>query len=115
MAPMRKVHDRIVCNLEEAFSSSKLRQIDDELTDKRMYRVKGPSKGLVEYVAYSGTSTQLSGFNVTRGSLDCGAVSAGKLRDDLQERLWLVWDIFSVGIQQRLELRYHHVYAHLEL
>lgn len=54
---MKKAHDQTQRNQKKASLISILRYTEDELTDKRMYRVKSASKGLVEYVAYSSSST----------------------------------------------------------
>lgn len=79
-----------------------------------MNGVQGAAEGLVENVAHPGTAAQFRGLDIPGRALDCAAVGAGELRDDLQQGLALVGDILAIGVQQRLELRGHDVDASLQ-
>lgn len=88
-------------------------KIEIEHTGQRMNAVQCSTKCLVENVADPSTATQFSCLNVPGRSFDRRTISTGKLRNDLQQRLTFVCDIFTVRIEKRLKLWDHHIDASL--
>lgn len=64
-----------------------------------MYGVQCATKDLVEYITQSSTAAQLCRLDITRRTLNRGAVRTGELRDDVQQRLALVRNILAVGVE----------------
>jgi len=81
---------------------------------ERMNRVEHSPKRLVENIANPGAAAQLRGLNISGSALDRLAIGRGELGDDLQQRLALVGNVVAVRVQQRLELRSHHIYSRLQ-
>lgn len=79
-------------------------EIEIEHTGQRMNAVQCSTECLVENVADPSTATQFGRLNVPGRSFDRRTISTGKLRNDLQQRLTFVCDIFTVRIEKRLKL-----------